>query len=254
MLGSLLELYRQLLSRANQLPPQLRERLGCPFFPFPRDRWQQARHRILLVGQEPFEWGFNSGEHYPWPHPDLWTLPEALGYPRSVDALTWAYKIHTYEIPSPYHPTPFTRAFDHFISRADHDNSVDVVSTNIFRCVLRIDEQPDSRSSLNGSDDDLRRILDWQRGCLTEEISTINPTAVVFFTGPRYDDVLRDEFKDIQFVAVDNRPAREFARVSHERLPKCSVRTYHPGYLVRTRERRFWIDKIAAMATETQNK
>jgi len=250
----LIELYKGLLSRAAQLPSQLRKRLGCPFFPFPRDNWQQADNRILLVGQEPFEWGFNSGEHYPWPHPDLWTLDEVLAYPHSVEALTSAYKDHTYEIASPYRPTPFTRAFDHFMSQANRHTSGDVVSTNIFRCVLRIDDQPDSRSPLDGSEDDRQKILNWQRGCLADEISILNPTAVVFFTGPRYDEILRDEFRDIEFTTVDNRPVRAFARVSHERLPNSSIRasyrTYHPGYLVRSRERRAWIDEIASMVTD----
>jgi hypothetical protein len=86
--NELRKLYQKLLSG----PPQsLVDRLGCPFLVLPRERWCQAARRVLLVGQEPWEWGFNAGLHYKWPHPALWYLKEALEYSRSVEALTSAY-------------------------------------------------------------------------------------------------------------------------------------------------------------------
>jgi hypothetical protein len=245
----LLELYRRIVSRAAQLSPELRGRLGCPFFPLPRDGWQHAKRRIVLVGQDPHDHGFNSGEHYPWPHPDLWSLDEALACPDCVQALTWAYKTHTSEIPSPYRPSPFTMAFDQFTSHASCNGDAEVVSTNVFRCALYIDEQPNSKSPLNGTESERVQIMDWQRGCLREEITILDPTSVVFFTGPLYDEVLRDEFPGVEFTAYDDRPSRQFACVTHAHLPVRSFRTYHPGYLVRSRQRRAWINEIAAMVT-----
>jgi hypothetical protein len=98
-------------------------------------------------------------------------------------------------------------AFDGLMSLVDRDDRGDVVSTNLFRCVLRIFGRPKSRSPLDGSEDELRQILEWQRGCLTEEIKILAPTAVVFFTGPRYDVALYDEFNDAELQAVSDRPS-----------------------------------------------
>jgi hypothetical protein len=100
-----------------------------------------------------------------------------------------------YEIESPYAPSPYTSACDQLLNQANANGSGDIIMTNLFRCALFNDERPESRSPLEASTQELRQILDWQRGCLTEEITTLTPTAVVFFTGPFYDDVLRDEFK-----------------------------------------------------------
>ena len=92
----ILELYGDLCSAAGRLPTELIDRLGCPFFPFPREKWYQSNHRILVIGQEPFEWGFEGGLHYEWPHPPIWSLKETLAYRQSVEALTSAYMTHTY--------------------------------------------------------------------------------------------------------------------------------------------------------------
>jgi hypothetical protein len=87
--------------------------------------------------------------------------------------------------------------------------------------------------------------------CLTEEIRILQPTAVVFFSGPNYDEALRDEFPGLQFAGVDERRyARRFAKVIHNSLPDRSFRSYHPGYLVRNEERWSWVEEIAALATQ----
>lgn len=246
----LLDLYRNLCSKAMHLPSPLVERLGCPFFPFPRGHWREAKKRIIVVGQEPYEWGFEAGWHYPWEHPRLWTLGEAREYPKSVEALTSAYRMHIYEIPSPFKIAPFQKAFKVLMAAADRERNGDVLSTNLFRCVLRIDGHPTSRSALRGTREELRQILDWQRGCLTNEIRILRPTAVVFFTGPYYDEVLKDEFQGAELAAVNDRPVRQFARVIHNSLPRNSFRTYHPSYLHRGKWS--WIEELAVRVTEDQ--
>jgi hypothetical protein len=142
----LLRIYRELLARASILTPSTVRRLRCPFFAFPRNRWFESGSRVLIVGKEPFEWGFNAGLHYHWPYPPLWSLEEVLAYDSSAEALTYAYVTHTYEISSPYRPTPFTRAFDLFMKAANRESTGDVISTNLFRCVYRTEGQPDQRS------------------------------------------------------------------------------------------------------------
>jgi len=67
-------------------------------------------------------------------------------------------------------------------------------------------------------------------GLLPAEIAITQPDAVIFFTGPRYDDRLRSTFPGLSLNPV--LPA--VARVEHTSLPAPSYRTYHPRYLRRS--------------------
>jgi hypothetical protein len=138
---------------------------------------------------------------------------------------------------------PFEQAFNLLKPAAEYPRSGEVLGTNLFRCTLTIETNPDSLSPLKGTPDEQQKILEWQRGTLTAEIRILNPTHVVFFTGPNYDTVLRDEFPGLELRAVDGRPDREFAKAIHPTLPGYAVRTYHPGYLRRTRAWS-WIEQI----------
>ena len=245
----LFELYKRLLSRAAGLPSHLLERgeggLGCPFLLLPCDGWQQAKHRILVIGKEPNNWGFPNCEEMErcWLHPELWWLRQAIEYRHSVEALTWAYNF-----PYPGKPTLFNGAVDRLRS---HARGSEAVSTNLFRCALINGK---SRSPLNGSASDLTQIQDWQHGCLTEEIGILDPNTVVFFTGPDYDDALRNEFKGAELIAVEDHPVRELAWVVHERLTSRSIRTYHPEYFLRYNKYKYgmpFIDEIASLVKVT---
>ncbi len=208
---------------------------------------------VSVVGQEPFEWGFEAGLHYEWPHPCLWSLRDAVAYENSIEALMHAYKAHTYEIKSPYRVAPFERAFNLLMCGVSRKYNGDVIGTNLFRCTLQAADRK-SRSPLRGTQQQMRQILDWQHGCLTEEIRLLNPTAIAFFTGPNYDGALQDEFPGLRLVAVDDhRDARAFARAIHNSLPQQSFRTYHPGCLVCNQERWSWVKEIATMMTQTNN-
>lgn len=60
---------------------------------------------------------------------------------------------------------------------------------------------------------------------LQEEIRITQPDVVVFFTGPDYDDRIRQDFED-----MESDWKREFDTLRHKLLPPNSFRTYHPGY------------------------
>jgi hypothetical protein len=96
---------------------------------------------------------------------------------------------------------------------------------------------------LNATAAELQSILNWQRGCLAKELEITNPTAVLFFTGPNYDQIILDEFPGARFEGMGGRPIRQFAQVCHDSLPVASFRTYHPGYLARGKWS--WIDELA---------
>jgi len=66
-----------------------------------------------------------------------------------------------------------------------------------------------------------------QTGLLLAEIGIVEPEAVVFFTGPRYDARLRATFPGVQFARLDI----SVMRLEHPSLPTHTYRTYHPKYL-----------------------
>lgn len=71
---------------------------------------------------------------------------------------------------------------------------------------------------------------------LKQELSILKPDAVVFLTGPNYDWCLEEQFSDISFELVKRKiDKNELARLVHPALPFASFRTYHPGYLYRSR-------------------
>jgi hypothetical protein len=88
--SQLQSLYRNLLERAGTLPSPLVEQLGCPFLLFPGEGWPERKHRLLVVGQEPFDWRFENGKWgfengnppVSWPHDPLWSLEHVLDYGR----------------------------------------------------------------------------------------------------------------------------------------------------------------------------
>jgi hypothetical protein len=254
----LLNIYQDLLSRAENLPTDLVKRLGCPFLPFPQDRWFLCTFPLLVVGQDPFDWGFenvkgslaDSNPLVSWQHPRLRSLAEVLAYCRRcgvhlcVEAITSGYVISCDYPDSSGSHTPFNQAFDLLKRNINRGDPHGIISTNFFRCGFLRDRG--SRSPLsNATREELRAIRQWQRNCLTREIETLRPSSVVFFTGPYYDDDLRDEFAGLRFEEVDGRDLRQFARLRHDSLPESSFRTYHPGYLKRSK-RWPWLQKLAS--------
>jgi len=80
---------------------------------------------------------------------------------------------------------------------------------------------------------------------LRKEIQILEPKAVVFFTGPNYDGLLRSIFQDVQLRRLSSEvDERKLSRLEHDSLPTCSYRTYHPHYLWRCRRRECFVEAI----------
>lgn len=71
---------------------------------------------------------------------------------------------------------------------------------------------------------------------LPHEIAILRPDAVVFFTGPNYDHIIKTLFLDVRLSRCGGRDGRLLSRVEHSELPRFSFRTYHPAYLQRSRQ------------------
>ena len=76
---------------------------------------------------------------------------------------------------------------------------------------------------------------------LQREIEITEPQAVVFFTGPAYEERLRSSFPGVAAESLDE---HHLSRLEHPGLPKASFRTYHPKYL-RLSGRWRLLDRIA---------
>jgi hypothetical protein len=71
--------------------------------------------------------------------------------------------------------------------------------------------------------------------CLLDEVRLLRPDAVVFMTGPTYDELIQDQLGAV-IERVGRWPTRDFARVLGPHLPRCCFRTYHPNFMLRFRK------------------
>lgn len=69
---------------------------------------------------------------------------------------------------------------------------------------------------------------------LTDEISILEPDILIFLSGPNYDWFIEQQFGDITFKAVNGYTKRQMAKLEIPKV-KSAIRTYHPGYLKRSR-------------------
>lgn len=92
---------------------------------------------------------------------------------------------------------------------------------------------------------------------LLDEITILNPDFCMFFTGHVFDYRLKKVFPDIKFLEIADFGKLVLCRLSHEKLPFHSYRTYHPNYLRRSKiEHSFFefINKTQAdIAASVQN-
>lgn len=81
-----------------------------------------------------------------------------------------------------------------------------------------------------------KKVLDWQEpwfDVIRQEVRLLKPDVVIFFSGPRYDDIIERVFGSVELSAVGGYSIRQVACVHSDILPARAFRTYHPGYLWR---------------------
>ena len=66
------------------------------------------------------------------------------------------------------------------------------------------------------------------------EINILQPKVCIFFTGPSFDERIKNIFPAIEFSNVSGHSSRQLSQLKHPNLPNLTFRSYHPNYLRRS--------------------
>lgn len=216
---------------AVQLPDTLLSRLSPPLLLYVPRRWMESGQRILIVGQETLGWDFEAGDYYPWPYPPIRNFQDFLDIDKSVEAMIHGYRQFEFALHQPQnYGSPFWRAYRQIrVSVGDNADGFEtsVLWTNLFRTSL------DGGSVVgNGSPTEIELIRSSGADLLKAEIKILQPTSVIFFTGPNYNKHLYAQFPGYRLIDFCEHDVDRTSGFEHPALPS-SWRTYHPGYLAR---------------------
>lgn len=192
--------------------------------------WTGSTHQLLIVGQE--TGGMEN------------QLREMIDDPALVDYIASTYAGFDFAEGTKVRYSPFWRAHRALSEKLEAGEYRRVMWTNL----VKVQSRRDHRTSILAlGPDDTRRVVEWQAPIVRRELAELAPGAVVFFTGPNYDDLLRIVFPDVRLEAcLDGVPVRTLARVQSALLPRNTFRTYHPGFLNRNSQFSL-IDQIAEL-------
>jgi hypothetical protein len=211
--------------------------LSAPLLLKVPEKWISAKPRVLIIGQETLDWNFVKGD-YPRHESifnDIADWKEFKEKPDSVPALVEGYRFFNFsKTHSVNHRAPFFSAYRRIREAVGDDlDSFDtsVLWTNLIRMAY------DGGSILQINNISIRnRLFDISGEVLRCEIRALSPDAIIFFTGPRYDDALKRAFQDVKFNKIAEYDWQTFSSMQSSMLPEYSWRTYHPAYLRRSKQ------------------
>lgn len=222
----------------------LSTRLSSPLCLYVPEKWLNSENRVLIVGQETLGWGFQPGKYYDWPYDSIANWQDFTRVPNSVNAMVYGYRCFEFSRHQPEnYRSPFWRAYRQFrraLGEPADGINTSVLWTNLFRFSL------DSGSVIRGNQNEIQQIKKASQPVFIAEINILNPTAMVFFTGPNYNQILYSFFPGIKLLPFNRRNPENHAQIAHANLPKLAWRTYHPAYLSRSKQ---WdvIEEISAL-------
>ena len=211
---------------AAKLPKSIRSRASAPLLISPHRKWSKCPTKLLIVGQETNGWASQPTSKDEF---RLETLDAFVSSPTGIASMLNAYKAFDFARTYRHRNSAFWRAF-RYLEGDVNESPCSAMWTNLFKVDV-------SGSVVKNCKIRHRRLLRAaQAGLLAEEIRLLKPHLVIFFTGPSYDDELLDAFPDATLSPLlPSHDAREVALVHSKALPVCSIRTYHPTYLQRSR-------------------
>ena len=224
-------------------------------------KWEGARQRVLLVGQETFGWKYDE-KHSEGRDADRRVLGSIQSTANFIDsddavaAMMWAHERFSF---AQHYPrsrrSPFWRFYRDIRAAVGDDPSgfsTSVLWTNLCR-------QDYAGGPLYKAPDGMRqRIFLANKNILREEIHVLKPTDVIFCTGPNYDSELSLQFPGVEFREVgEGIPQRQLASLAHSELPQLRTwRVYHPAYMNRKRSSfglKLWQRVLELIRTSTES-
>jgi hypothetical protein len=217
-----------------QIPDALSKRLSPPLLIQISQSWIDSHQRVLIIGQETLGWRFQEGEYYAWPYQEIHNLSDFKANEDSVEALLHGYREFEFALHQPEnYRSPFWQAYRQ--TRLSNGCQIDgfetsVLWSNLFRSSL------DGGSVVrNGTLEEIETIRDSASELLRTEIGILQPTAIIFFTGPVYNDHLYAQLPGCKLIEFNGHDVTRTCRLAHPALPESTIRTYHPNYLMRSR-------------------
>lgn len=202
------------------LPYELKTRLSAPLFLRVPEKWTTSQHKLLVIGKETRGWSA-------FPEQNIETCGQFIETPNSVQALIKGYERFNFgELFSSTQKSPFWSTYKKLRGDLEKDVTGSILWTNLFRMAL------DQGSVVkNATQDEIETIYRTTSELLADEIAILAPRAVIFFTGPSYDDSVKRFFPGAALQRLPNHAIRSLARITHTSLPEHSYRTYHPKFL-----------------------
>lgn len=186
--------------------------ISTPLFLHVFEDYAAARKRLLIVGQQTYGWvGQLKHEQF---------MSERSA---QVERLVSVYR--KFDRGRKYR-SPFWSAAKYISKRLNGKPGHGLLWSNLFRV-----DQRKSRPN--------KKVESWLAKTdyvLREEVAILEPSVVVFFTGPNYDSLVRRIFDGVRFDSVAGKGKRSISRLEHTLLPHHSYRVYHPAYLRRSKQ------------------
>lgn len=196
---------------------------------------EKCSEKLLIVGQETLVWGSGSIKNY----------ESFYAEQNNVSFMMDVYKNFAYAQVSKNYNSPFWKTFRMLATNRQ------ALWSNVFRFSVTHDIYKGYSVIKNTTAEERAVIYAAQRGLLKAEIEILKPQAVIFFTGPYYDEAIVDEFEDVQRSEVEGFNMRSFAHLKAKGLPWKSYRLYHPNYLYRKKLYNDWIGHLNLLIEST---
>lgn len=179
-----------------------------------RGKYIESDFKILFVGQETFGWVSDDRQKN-----ECGLNNPRLNLDAYVKTLKNVYK--EFNIGADYYNSPIYQFIDSITTRKDN------IGFLINNC-LRHDGLGFGSNRIPS---EIEEIVTFENNFVfREELKILEPDCVIFLTGPRYDNVLRKTFNEIEFKQHKNFGVNEFSILKHTDLPEKSFRIYHPNY------------------------
>jgi hypothetical protein len=214
------------LKNITPIDEDIETKMSPPLLIKPTEKWFESSKKILVVGQETLEWKKKGIESFS----DYRMLDTIAKLQDAYDKFCFA------ETSKKHKHSPFWRAYRairNAFDSCDKGIETNVLWTNLYKCSNN-GKSWYGKKDANDRRESVEKAL---QGILWEEIKILEPTDIIFFTGPRYDRYLKQSLNgNVEFAPIDDRySTRQLAKfcINEPSIP--GFRTYHPNYLQRSK-------------------